>query len=85
MDTKNLTAAHAKYVIVNRTNSDTWSFQEKDRAKAFLRFVINDFLSQRDKNDSTMERLYAGDFIITQYGDNGKQIGRWIGLSFFES
>lgn len=70
------------FKVVNRTNpSDQWHFENKERALAFMKFIVDDFMTARSETDADMKRLYAADFVVSEWED-GTTTHKWSGTTF---
>jgi len=76
---------YIKYLVVNRTNKDKWTFYNFDtpgpeRINAFIEYVVNDKMTHNDYEDTQKEKnLLAGDFVITELNETGVIVNNWVG------
>lgn len=70
------------FKIVNRTyTSDQWHCENKDRALAFMKFLVDDFMAARPEANADMKRLYAADFVVSEWKDKA-MLRKWSGAEF---
>lgn len=68
------------YTVYNRASKDKWTFEDEARARAFTKFVIDEFVANHAQGED-IRKHFGTDIIIKETDENDNYIQQWLGIN----